>query len=90
MSGMLVSRSWRAVARLTSISEGDALEGLLRVILLTAAPDMMAVLLWVGWSGEEGGRERQKGRRRGRKVDRQAQVWVPVTAGNWRESARSL
>jgi hypothetical protein len=31
---------------LISISEGDALEGLVRVILLTAAPDMMAVLNW--------------------------------------------
>jgi hypothetical protein len=44
---------------LTSISEGEALEGLLMVILLTAAPDMMAALNWAS-------RTRERGRGRGR------------------------
>src|ERR1700760_891182 len=42
MSGMLVSRSYRAVAMLVSISDGLALEGLFGAILFRAGVDMMA------------------------------------------------
>jgi hypothetical protein len=43
MSGMFVSRSWRAVAMAVSISDGDVREGLLAAILLRAAAlDMLA------------------------------------------------
>jgi len=42
---------------LTSISEGEALEGLLMVILLTAAPDMMAAWNWASGTRSEGEEE---------------------------------
>lgn len=44
MSGMLVSRSWRAPAMLVSISDGEAREGLFGAILFNAAPDMIVVV----------------------------------------------
>lgn len=43
MSGMLVSRSYRALAMLVSTSEGFCLEGLLGAILFKAAEDMIVV-----------------------------------------------
>lgn len=42
MSGMLVSRSYRALAMLVSISDGFCLDGLLGAILLREGDDMLA------------------------------------------------
>lgn len=42
MSGMLVSRSYRALAMLVSISDGFCLDGLLAAILLREGDDILA------------------------------------------------